>query len=72
MKTAIKELMDIVEMEHNNGVQISMQAFYKMLKKALKKEKQQIIDAANEFAVMGEDDAEKYYNQTYGDIDLPF
>ena len=45
MKTAIQELIDIVEMDYNNGVEISMRVFYGMLIKALFKEKQQIIDA---------------------------
>jgi hypothetical protein len=45
MKTAIQELIDIVEMDYNNGVEISMRVFHGMLTKALEKEKQQIIDA---------------------------
>jgi hypothetical protein len=34
MKTAIQELIDIVEIDYNNGVEISMQVFQKMLLKA--------------------------------------
>lgn len=44
-KTAIIELMEIVDMDYNNGVEISMKVFYGMLKKALEAEKRQIIEA---------------------------
>jgi hypothetical protein len=45
MKTAVQEIMDIIEMEHNNGVEISQKVLWKMLSEAKEKEKQQIIDA---------------------------
>lgn len=69
MKTAIQELIDIVQMDFNNGVEITMRAFNSMLKKKLKKEKQQIIDAVK----AGRDDChddfsrepEEYYSQTF-------
>lgn len=37
-KTAITELMDQVELEHNNGIEISTAVFYKMLVEAKQKE----------------------------------
>lgn len=68
-KTAITELMEIVEMDANNGVEISMRVFYKMLQDALPKERQQIEEAF----VAGDErgtnnipfNAEQYFNQTY-------
>lgn len=68
-KTAIQELMEIVEMDANNGVEISMGVFYKMLQDALPKERQQIEEAF----VAGDErgtnnipfNAEQYFNQTY-------
>ena len=68
MKTAIQEVMDIIEMEHNNGVEISQKVLWKMLLDAKEKEKQQIIEAAN----YGVDlnywtDGKDYYNETYKD-----
>ena len=44
-KTAVQELLDIVEMDGNNEVEISMKVFHGMLKKALEKERKQIEDA---------------------------
>lgn len=80
MKTAITEVMDIIEMEHNNGVEISQKVLYKMLLEAKEKEKQQIIEARNdghestynscESGCMGKEildtSSEQYYNKTYG------
>jgi len=68
-KTAIQELMEIVEMDANNGVEISMRVFYKMLQDSLPKERQQIEEAF----VAGDErgtnnipfNAEQYFNQTY-------
>lgn len=45
MKTAIQEMVDIVEMDYQNGVEISMSVFHGMLLKGLFKERQQLIDA---------------------------
>ena len=78
-KTAIQELMEIVEMDANNGVEISMRVFYKMLQDALPKERQQIEQAYNQGYREAEIDngadirddisdyqnASNYYNQTY-------
>jgi hypothetical protein len=44
MQTAIQEMVSIVEMEFENGVEISMRVFHGMLLKALFKERQQMID----------------------------
>jgi hypothetical protein len=41
----MQEIMNIVEMDYVNGVEISMKVFYKMLSKALRKEREQLIDA---------------------------
>lgn len=78
-KTAMQELMEIVEMDANNGVEISMRVFYKMLQDALPKERQQIEQAYNKGYTDAElewtgstqedisqySDAKIYYNQTY-------
>ena len=66
-KTAIQELMEIVEMDANNGVEISMRVFYKMLQDALPKERQQMIDFAK-YCSQHTDYVTSYedcYNQTY-------
>lgn len=42
-KTAVKEVLDIVQMDYNNGVEISRAIVLKMLEKALEKEKKQIV-----------------------------
>lgn len=80
MKTAIQEMVDIVEMDFGNGVEISMRVFHGMLLKALFKERQQLSDAYNQGYRDGEDaeettkslvdvsqwaDAELYYNKTF-------
>jgi hypothetical protein len=39
MQTAIQEMISIVEMDFENGVEISMKVFHKMLLKAKEKEK---------------------------------
>ena len=72
-KTAIQELMDIVEMDANNGVEISMRVFYKMLQDALPKERQQIEEAYmdstlqfdNASPIINPKTPSEYYNQTY-------
>lgn len=55
MKTAIQEIIDLVEIDHNN--EISMRVFYKMLSKGLKKEKEQIKNAFNQGYRDGEMDS---------------
>lgn len=45
MKTAIQKVMDIIEMEHNNGVEISQRVLWKMLKEAKAEEKEHLIEA---------------------------
>lgn len=66
MKTAVEEVMDIIEIEHNNGVEISQKVLWKMLSEAKEKEKQQIIDAYQIAADnYGGNKAEQYYNETY-------
>lgn len=69
MKTAIQEVLDEIETEHNNGVEISQKQLFKMLLKAKEKEKQQIIDAnnagwrANRKKI--DQNANDYYNETF-------
>ena len=70
MKTAMQEVMDEIEMEHNNGVEISQKQLWKMLLKAKEKEKEQIIDAVaygfnDALAVCPDDSFEQYYNETF-------
>ena len=70
MKTAIQEVMDEIEMEHNNGVEISQKQLWKMLLKAKEKEKEQIIDAAYSYintdgVINKKELAEQYYNETF-------
>ncbi len=71
----LKFEMDIVQMDYNNGVQMSMSVFYGILKKILiqveqakEMEKEQIIDAWNngfrEF-YDGSSTPEEYYNKTF-------
>ncbi len=43
MQTPIQEMLSVVEMDFNNGIEISMKVFSSMLKKALQKEKEQLI-----------------------------
>jgi hypothetical protein len=42
-QTAVQEMINIVQMDMNNGVEISMHVFMGMLEKAREKEKQQKI-----------------------------
>ncbi len=74
MKTAVQDVLDIIEMEHNNGVEISQRVLYKMLLEAKEKEKQQIIDAfvlsrTSDGCNWDKNDATEtangYYNETY-------
>lgn len=74
-KTAVQELLNIVEMDFNNGVEISMKMFYKMLKKSIVKERKQIESAYMqsvcsiyelEVCPIDEQDAAScYYEETY-------
>lgn len=69
-KTAIQELIDIVEIDYNNGVEISMKVFYKMLTEAKETEKQQIKEAYRRGFVDGyvgkeKNDPEQYYKENY-------
>ena len=74
MKTAITEMMEIVEMDFENGITISMKSFHSMLKRAKKKEKQQIIDCYNDAyqdpPIYSEDVGKKYYDETYNNDTL--
>lgn len=70
MKTAIQEVMDEIEMEHNNGVEISQKQLWKMLLKAKEKEKEQITDATYSYintdgVINKKELAEQYYNETF-------
>lgn len=80
MQTPIEQIMEIVEMEANNRVEISMRVFYKMLKEKLPDEKQAIKDAYNQGYRDGErigeladpskdisefDNAENHFNDTF-------
>ena len=66
-QTAIQQLIGIVEMDYNNGVEISMKVFLKMLNDSKEMEKQQIIDAFEKAGLDGWNttSAEYYYNDTY-------
>ncbi len=71
MKTAIQEVMDEIESEHNNGVEISQKQLFKMLLKAKAKEKKQIFNAFNQGFRDGEseitsikEDVENLANET--------
>ena len=71
MKTAIQEVMDEIEMEHNNGVEISQKQLWKMLLKAKKKEEEQITTAYKEGwknpAKFRQNGSEYYYKNLFGD-----
>lgn len=62
-KTAMQEIMDIVEIDYSNGVEISMKVLYKMLSKGLIKEKQQIKNAFNQGYRDGETDSLSMANE---------
>jgi len=64
MKTAITCVMDLIEIEHNNNVEISKRVLWKMLLEAKEKEKQQIINAYRE-GVLGTKIAEQYYSEKF-------
>jgi hypothetical protein len=64
-KTAVQEMIDIVQMDMNNGVEISMEVFMGMLKKAKEMEKQQIIDAYRSGKINQLENSELYYNETF-------
>jgi hypothetical protein len=66
-QTAIQQLIGICKMDYNNGVEISMKVFLKMLNDYKEMEKHQIIDAYNEGHVANKykADAEQYYNETF-------
>lgn len=67
MKTAIQVILDEIEMEHNNGVEISQKQLWKMLFKAKSTEKQQIIDAYNSSSWEIDKDIEghHYYDEKF-------
>jgi len=70
MKSAVTEVMDIIEMEHNNGVEISQKVLWKMLLEAKEKEKRHIIKAFDNGVIEGAwgskfKNAEQYYKETY-------
>jgi predicted ABC-type ATPase len=70
-QTAVQEMINIVQMDMNNGVEISMSVFMGMLKKAKEMEKQQIIDFAIWFNYTNtnyqsyEQIIQQYYNETF-------
>jgi hypothetical protein len=68
MKTAIQELIEKLAMK--SGDSFHAIAFYhdndEIIKEALEKEKEQIIDAANSAFEDKTTWGERYYNQTYG------
>ena len=78
--TAMQELIEIVEMDANNHVEISMRVFHKMLLDGLEKEKQQIIDAyTGGFNTGLSFDGKKpivtskdYYDQTFKNNKTPY
>ena len=55
-KTAVKEMLDIVQMDFNNGVEISTGVVLSMLKKALGKETKQRQEDTNHGYSQGYDD----------------
>ena len=75
-QTAVQEMIDVVQMEMNNGVEISMRVFMGMLQKAKKMEKQQIIDASgagwsdgvlySNGEIWNYQSPEHYYEEKYG------
>jgi hypothetical protein len=72
MNTAIQELIQVVEMDYNNGVEISMKVFFKMLKDAQTKEQEQIYAAFVAGSERGTKhipfNCEQYYTQTFGQV----
>ena len=67
-KTAIQQIIDIVEMDKSNGVEISMGVFLKMLKDGLKTEREQIWESFDAGSKRGGEipfNAEQYYDQEF-------
>lgn len=82
MKTPIQIIMDAIEMETNNGVEISQKVLYGMLKNSLPLERQAIENAVNyqKLNYVGDKvrfikDGRQYFQDVYGTIEqqeLPF
>ena len=70
-KTVVQQVIDIVQMDFNNHVEISMSVFLGMLKTAKETEKQQIMKAYSEGVYCNTigndnfDDESDYYNKTF-------
>ena len=70
-QTAVQQLINIVEMDYNNHVEISMKVFLKMLYNSKEMEREQIKDAYRlgkleaTFPAEKLTTSEQYYNETF-------
>jgi len=57
-----------IKVDESNMVTIKMHEhdYIKSKQIALDMEKEQLLDMGNQFAIMGDDSPEQYYNETYG------
>lgn len=69
MKTAIQSVMDIIEMEHNNGVEISQRVLWKMLNEAKKTEKQHIINFGEKMQLINKVDFDGNVTFTFDPVE---
>jgi hypothetical protein len=73
-QTAIQEMINIVQMDMNNGVEISMSVFMGMLKKAKDIEEQHNIDTSNvnRVEVIQYINGRVYVNNNAKDVEIQF
>jgi len=73
-QTAVQEMINIVQMDMNNGVEISMSVFMGMLKKAKDIEEQHNIDTSNvnRVEVIQYINGRVYVNNNAKDVEIQF
>ena len=62
-QTAVDYAVEKLEKFIPSGNQLAIEA---ILEQAKEMYKEQLLDMGNQFAIMGEDSPEQYYNETYG------
>jgi hypothetical protein len=73
-QTAVQEMINIVQMDMNNGVEISMSVFMNMLKKAKDIEEQHNMDTSNvnRVEVIQYINGRVYVNNNAKDVEIQF
>ena len=64
--TAVEEAIDLIKQDYEANGRLRLAFVLQTLNKAKEKEKQQIIDALHYFGI---ENAQDYYNETYGGQD---